>query len=720
MTSSRTVKELQRKLEEAERRQAEAEGRLEPTTFGDFIQGCHQFLTVPLEIQSNLNKSTKGSITRPDGRLCPTFLCKWEDFPLYRSEYFEKITSLFHSSNSPLYIFESRAGLQALGNHHCRRPLASELDLMGYQRYAVEEHVITVIQELLKIGPNNQIPFLGSGISFENHANTLTEPTAGQEEEWKPRSDQLCVSRKNDDTESLLFVIEYKAAHKLTAQNLRVGLQVSNFWEEVVQVFEIPTDRDEKLVYNAKQVTGAGLTQAFDYMIKEGVEYGCLTTGEAIVLLRVKEDDPTTLYYHLSEPVLDVKSHKEHGSPYSSTAIASILGLCFLALSSPQRDLKWRREASSILNTWKVDMEYVLAHLPTDEKNSTPPASEYIPSSPVETPVNRRQARHSCAALEAISQDPSPESSDDNDPRDNTTPSKKQRTPPKKRTTTVLSSHPPLPPGKRQQQHPACSQKPAPSYPTQKHKSKRHILESLFPMFLEKSNQKPGPTYCTQKCLSGLATKSPLDRECPNISLHESKSDNGTHPISKSMVAELLEMQLNDDIDEGCKALNIVGTSGALFKMTLTSYGYTFVGKGTIKTKVHRLQHEAKVYEYLNKFQGTQIPVCLGSVNLNKPFYMNRLDEIVHFLLLSWGGKDMQEAKPSSCNFYEEATRFETVLGHVGVEHGDIRPPNMLWNKELDRPMLIDFDQARLIQKKRPHKPYLLEEYSRSKKRQIG
>jgi hypothetical protein len=37
-------------------------------------------------------------------------------------------------------------------------------------------------------------------------------------------------------------------------------------------------------------------------MIEGGLEYSLLTTGEAIVFLKIDWDDPETLYYHLSEP----------------------------------------------------------------------------------------------------------------------------------------------------------------------------------------------------------------------------------------------------------------------------------------------------------------------------------------------------------------------------------------------------------------------------------
>jgi hypothetical protein len=43
-------------------------------------------------------------------------------------------------------------------------------------------------------------------------------------------------------------------------------------------------------------------------MIETGLEYNKLVTGEADVFLRVKEDEPHTLYYHLAEPNIEAEA----------------------------------------------------------------------------------------------------------------------------------------------------------------------------------------------------------------------------------------------------------------------------------------------------------------------------------------------------------------------------------------------------------------------------
>jgi len=43
-------------------------------------------------------------------------------------------------------------------------------------------------------------------------------------------------------------------------------------------------------------------------MIKTGLEYSKLVTGEADVFLRIKEDEPYILYYHLTEPNIEAEA----------------------------------------------------------------------------------------------------------------------------------------------------------------------------------------------------------------------------------------------------------------------------------------------------------------------------------------------------------------------------------------------------------------------------
>ena len=54
-----------------------------------------------------------------------------------------------------------------------------------------------------------------------------------------------------------------------------------------------------------RRLVAAVITQGFSYMVRAGVEYGEIYTGEATIFLRIP-DDPSTVYYALSVPKGDV------------------------------------------------------------------------------------------------------------------------------------------------------------------------------------------------------------------------------------------------------------------------------------------------------------------------------------------------------------------------------------------------------------------------------
>ncbi|PLB55728.1 hypothetical protein P170DRAFT_322481, partial [Aspergillus steynii IBT 23096] len=55
-------------------------------------------------------------------------------------------------------------------------------------------------------------------------------------------------------------------------------------------------DEAEQSVYNAQSLLCSALAQEYLFMIQQGVEYSYLTTGTALILLRVPDNDPRTLY----------------------------------------------------------------------------------------------------------------------------------------------------------------------------------------------------------------------------------------------------------------------------------------------------------------------------------------------------------------------------------------------------------------------------------------
>jgi hypothetical protein len=654
---------------QAERQAQEERRRNEKTTFGDYVKLCHSVLFSPLQVQADKTLTTKGSITNPKGRKCPTFLHPWDDFPAAQLHYFDKVYHLFHPplSDHPK-LFPPAIALEDLGRLLCRRPLASEKDLESCQRFAVEERVVDVISQLLDIPHARQSFGLGNGVEFENHTNTLSDNAEEvlQRTQQRPRTDQICVYRSLDDRRSLSFIVEYKPPHKLSVEYIRAGLRSMNLWEDVIQRRTIPNDPGEKLNYNADRLTGAAITQTFEYMIENGLEYSYMTNGEAFIFLHVREDDPTTVYYYLAEPNREADEQDTTGFRYPFTAVGRVLGFCLMAVRSAARNQAWRDRAAEKLHKWNEEFEDVVHDIPSSERHQTPPASTYKPPfyplnhrSPYILRTRPHKVRCETDADFASGGGTSSEDSGDSQqgPNHTDTPSRRSTSRAKRKR---VSDQQRLTQSEGQQQHHQVS------------------------------------PFCTQKCLLGLKRRDILDEACPNYQAHRCGTTMNRHRINTASLRRFLQEQLLQDMDHNCDPLHKQGTRGALFRIKLASHGYVFVGKGTVDAFVLDLRHEGQIYKLLKRVQGSATPVCLGNIDLKRPYYLDVGVRIIHMLLLSWGGTTLEDSGPlvPQYNLASEIQQSAEELRKLGVEHGDPRSQNMLWNAEIGRVMIIDFERS--------------------------
>jgi len=135
------------------------------------------------------------------------------------------------------------------------------------------------------------------------------------------------------------------------------------------------------------------------------------------------------------------------------------------------------------------------------------------------------------------------------------------------------------------------------------------------------------------------------------------------------------------------------------FRLTLESYRYTFVAKGTVMAFKGKLKHEGLVYRHLDEVQGELIPVYLGNISLVRPYFLDFGVRIVYMLLMSWAGeqarKDLMLAMGR--DLVVETSEAVTKMLGCGVEHRDVQPPNVLWNTEGRKVMLVDFERSEIL-----------------------
>ncbi|KAH6667181.1 hypothetical protein B0J14DRAFT_629544 [Halenospora varia] len=676
----------QQNRQEAESRAQIEEKKTRPTTFEEYIRACHALLSKPLRIQTNKSLSTQGSITSPKNKPCPTLLKPWTDFPALQQQRFERIYEYIPRDAG---LFSSTQYLTELGQDLCDRPLASEKDLEAYQRLAVERPTTHIISHLQQIEEARRELNLSGGIIFENHANTLSDSndevqqslqdlrisSKGQASSSNPKprnADQICVYKEVDGTRSLCMVVEYKPSHKLSVFNLRAGLLRAdkgsmNIPEEVINRITIPTDPEDKFVYHSEWLTAAALTQTYAYMIENGLEYSKLVTGEADVFLHVMENEPHTLYYHLAEPNIEAEAHSEVDILLCRTSVSQTLTFSLMALDSKPRNQKWRNDALETAHRAVIDHETILRQIPAEEKALTPPPSVFharmhpFERSPIMLrPRKSQKARNSCGSADIIvHEDPQSPSGSSDETSDVETPSKR-------RVRTRQSST-----GQTR------SVKPS--------------------QVVEESNVHR--QYCTQACLLGLVRKRPLDDACPNVSSHRARGANSHHALERKSLAKLMSRQLAENPDNGCEPLGKQGARGALFRLTLERYGYTFVAKGTVTAFKAKLKHEGLVYRHADEVQGSITPVYLGNISLVRPYFLDFGVRIVHMLLMSWGGVQARSDLMSAMgrDLAVETSGAVTKMRGCGVEHRDVRPPNVLWNPEIRNVMLVDFERSEIL-----------------------
>ncbi|RAL59461.1 hypothetical protein DID88_006578 [Monilinia fructigena] len=426
-------------------------------------------------------------------------------------------------------------------------------------------------------------------------------------------------------------------------------------------------DNPEHFQYHADRLVASAITQTFSYMIQGGTQYAYITTGEAFVFLHVPLDDPGTIYYHLVEPGNDVLAQTEAGQEFvHRTAISQILAFTLLALESEAGNQKWIEDTMNMLDIWEVDYEAILHNMP-DSVRTAPPSSEYrpktyIPARLFAMNLRNRSANSTCRPDTSPLDNDNPESPDASDHE--SPPDTPTRPTNRKRHNQVRKD--------------GSKNANASRYGTQRR------------------------SFCTQRCLHGLAEMGNLDMSCPNILDHcKPNHKSKQHQLNRQTFLTLLHQQLERNRDDDCYPLGIQGARGALFKITLTSHGYTVAAKGTVRAFAKDLQHECEIYERLKKIQGVCIPICFGNIDLAHPYYYDIGVQIVHMMILSWAGERLDKCKVvkeiDQKNVDTMVMRSIKQIHHAGILHRDLRVPNIFWNAEVNRVMLIDFERSEVM-----------------------
>ncbi|PGH08937.1 hypothetical protein GX51_00994 [Blastomyces parvus] len=680
------LEDEKRRRQESEQAQRALEEQIRPLMLFEYLDACHTYLFSSL-VPGKPDHSTKGNADNANGKLCPHRICEWLPFADAQTKIWAR---LLNDENEDFIMqrkFDSLHAIMAMGKK-TKKNIHSELDLRYFQREAITEPVGSIIEAFFENEQLRRLFGLQGQITFENHANTLTESEedegvmARPSKRWKgtggaatpaspptsarPLADEFCIYNKGENVKIPAFIGELKPPHKLPLGIIQRGLQEM----ELAGIVERRHDETEEIRH--RRLVAAVITQAFSYMIKASVEYGYVSTGEAFIFLHFKADEPGTVYYYLSAPEQDVG--KETGftgeaegddNRLHMTAVGQVLAFALRAIQTTPHDQKWKNWAASQLNTWVVTEEDL--HLPSPEKDEKPPtpyrplksAQMFARDSPVRT--RSKAARSTCkptSLLQNTSGDDDNESESDPD-----SPSRRPRRP-----ADVMVVIPPPPNWVSSYKGPVC-----------KDGARR---------------------YCTQKCLLGLVNGGPLDRTCPNVREHGTEVHKIDHPTFLSLLKAQILQEVVDPWTQplGCESLHRHGARGALFEVILFQYGYTLVGKGFPPEFGHYLRHEKALYNHLQPIQGVHIPVCLGTIDVSKrPMFYDGIADIPHLLFLAHAGTEVSKCDVAEAQIVSAASEALQAIHALGVLHRDAETRNMFWSAEDENVLVIDFERAEIL-----------------------
>ncbi|EFZ04007.2 lipopolysaccharide kinase (Kdo/WaaP) family protein [Metarhizium robertsii] len=512
------------------------------------------------------------------------------------------------------------------------KPFSSEVGLRDFERDVVENAVQNA-RICPEAGASSQVPSQSEG--------------NGQS------GGSFCIYRTSECRNVPALAVEYKAPHKLSLDEIITGLEA-----EVQPERDVINKDSQGFVLTARRLAAAVVTQLFSYMIGKGIQFGYICTGQALVLLHIP-NDPSTVYFSVCVPNQDVMDDDE--TSLRRTAVAQVFAFILQALRARPPPQMWH-DAAETLGIWTVEYDDILRDIPPSErKRKEPRASPYRPQhwkgfkrSPIRT---RSRCQQPGTSVEQPKED-------DEDPP--------SPTPNPSRTSGKLL--------------PSMSKSSSSKSGNQGRRSGRQQQRGV----VKKSDIQDRP-LCTQRCLLGLAHGRPLDKSCPSASYH------GQRHISRLQFRRLVRHQLAVDrgYDADCAPLHRSGSRGSLFKVRLTSHGYTLVAKGVEGADLVCLQHEKDIYDQLQPIQGEYVPICLGIIVLAIPYYYDS-GIWVHFMFLSWAGQPILDCvDPAMKAGIATAVAMAYRAVHkLRVLHRDAQPRNILYNTTSRGFMVVDFERA--------------------------
>ena len=690
----RQLEKAKEELQEEHRQLEKAKEELRPISLTEALHLWHTLYSNP-KIYDPPGKIAPYHFTSPIQRLRPRRIRPWNDFTELHRQAWQEIVKVVNRVE--IMRFDPKSTYKAEANRFMPKlVLRHEVHLVSYLERTVEDHLVNIFGRI------------GSSMTFNDRdKSSLADVTNRIEQmdlEDRPttppsrrRFDKVC-SVTEAVGERPVLVVEYKAAHKMSPALFR-DLHPEQSFElnEIIHRHKIAVQEDERRREIAEEIMAIIITQTFDYMVDQGVSYGYVTGGHAFVFLQYDPSHAETVYYHCQtvQPTTGAEGGDDSGGDDDDTLRETAVGLVagftqLAAIHGQAKGSGWIKRTRETLPIWMVDDATIMSRFTPSPAGAVTSKGKTITESqspafrgkgPSSDGSDRATRSKTKAKVNRCGEEPKSQwaggkkEDDDEKGEENEDGAQKSK---------ILAQS-----GQRQAQSPGSLKKRG-----------EHGADTY-----SSSKGSHNVLYCTQACLLGLVRGGKLDARCPNVRAHHPAG--GTvrgqrHLIDQGALERLLSDQLRQvPRHEDFQSLDRSGWAGALFWIRLRSHGYTLVAKGTVPPLVQVLRKEARMYGHMHAVQGRAVPVHLGSIDLARPFYLCSGVLIVHLLLLSWGGDEVTRCGLDPARLEREMARTVRDVTRLGVDQGDLRWPNLLWNKELRRVLLIDFEYGTIREERK-------------------
>ncbi|EGR49841.1 uncharacterized protein TRIREDRAFT_106131 [Trichoderma reesei QM6a] len=640
----------------------------------EYLSACHSMTQAAQSLTLDPCASDNATLA-PEGKVYPQRIVPSPNFMEKQRGVWSSLMP--HKDSSLLQKFFPSIE-QVHNQYFAMEPINGRMALCVSERMGTSSAVITLLQQVMEDAVLKKAVGLEGKLTYGPLEGdpALSAPDESSFEYDLPgfqRHCSLCVySNVNSGRPVPAVAIEYRPSDLPLVQEVTAALA-----EEITPLSDVIGKEDESFTFDSssKQTMTAIITQLYDCMVRCGVTYGYVYTGVAIIFLEIQED-PSVVHCFVSVPDDDVSVQEESGVYFS--AVGQIFAFMIRAMQAGRISNKWRNKAVN-LDVWRTDYGEVLLNMPPlpSPRSSSPATSdgdeelvdedteydqdelddELLDDELLDDDVDEDYEEESYVAVEIrfkFSPDgflvPEDDVGKPAEEADNAQSDDEDAIVDDGRRTAWIG------------------------------KDDRIIVSEVRRR-----------EYCTQECLLGLTSGAPLDTSCPNIHMHGDKHLDNVEFLK--LVQE--QLALARGTGSNCIYLQLSGSMGDLFKVTLATRGYTFVVKAVMQENVSRLLREGDMYTRLKGLQGGCIPVYLGILQLTLPF-QHDAKQYTHFMLLSWAGRPVKNYWGSPCNrgFVSSTQRAYTELHDAGIIHRDAKLGNMLYNPQLDRIMLVDFERS--------------------------